>query len=397
MKLLKRYYGDFTDVLYMISEWVAGSNTLSLIIGIILTLGNVFLALMLIGRVRGYNDDPFEESFAEAKSIKKLAQWGNSFMTLWLFLNFVNIVYTFQFGDLRIMGLFLGIAGYIFSWYSLKKFSDINRKHNIALAKENKGDPSIVMAESFGLTRAQKDAVSMIVGNAGASDALRSPKSDEELFGTIDDPVYDDPHTVRTVCRSCGKVNNPKHNICAYCGMPLDKTNTEKPDKYRSEIDKILNGTKKAEREDPVQWILRNAGVVQGKDGKYVSSKSTAEKGGAGVTEAGAKLNESPDKSITVTPLTENGILTPTPVDNSFSVSELKGTDFCKNSDEAAPYESGAGEENSQAVDSAKGASAESVFYGGKEGQIRCRCCGEMNDKNSVRCIYCGTLTGNGN
>ena len=235
----------------------------------------------------------------------------------------------------------IGIIGYGFSWYSLKKFHDANRNHNIALAKANRGDPSIVMAENFGLSKEQKDAVSMIAGNAGVQNVLRSPMSDEELFGPIDDPVYDDPHTPRIVCRACGKVNNPKHDICAYCGVVLDKTQKAVPAEFQSEIDKILNGTKD---EDPVQRILRNAGVIQTKNGKYVSAKKAAEKSSdtedTNSTASEDNINEikvtptteiKEDKSIKVAPLTESSVIDPSPIDDSVKVTELKGTDFYSN------------------------------------------------------------------
>lgn len=405
MKLLRRSSKAYTDLLLAISDWAAGSNALSYIIGIILTLGCCFLAFMLISRINAYNADPFEENFTEAKNMKKFTQWANSFMGLWIFLNFLNVICTYRFGSTRTVFLIIGIAGYVFSWYSLKKFSDANRNHNIELAKANKGDPSIIMAESFGLTQAQREAVSSIVGNAGASRALRNPKSDEELFGTIDDPVYDDPRTPRIVCRSCGKVNNPQHNICVYCGMTLDKTKTVMPSGQQSEIDKILNGVKKDE--DPVQKILRSAGVIQTDNGKYISAKKAAEAGNeAGIeekTEAGIKTeiekikvmpttDKKPDKDISVTALPENGIFSPSSIDGSVSVTELKGTDFYKNSNDGQTFTEGFSDKSSFTADnSVKGNSAESVFFGGTEGQIRCRYCGEMNEKNSGRCIFCGT------
>lgn len=410
MKLLRRSSKAYSDLLFAVSDWAAGSNTLSYIIGIFLTVCGSFLAFMLISRVNAYNNDPFEENFTEAKNMKKITQWANSFMGLWILLNFLNVICTFRFGSTRTVFLIIGIAGYIFSWYSLKKFSDANRNHNIELAKANKGDPSIIMAENFGLTQAQREAVSSIVGNAGASRALRNPKSDEELFGTLDDPVYDDPRTPRIVCRSCGKVNNPKHNICAYCGMTLDKTKTALPSEQQSEIDKILNGVKKDE--DPIQKILRNAGVIQTDNGKYISAKKAAGVGNeaenevgneAGIeekTEAGIKTefevkpttDKKPDKDISVTALPENGIFSPSSIDGSVSVTELKGTDFYKNSDDGQTFTEGFSDKSSFTADnSVKGNSAESVFFGGTEGQIRCRYCGEMNEKNSGRCIFCGT------
>lgn len=386
MTLLKRMPKAYSDLLFGISDWAAGSNTLSYIIGIFLAIAGVFSAFMLINRVNAYNADPFEENFTDAKNMKKFTQWANTLMGLWIFLNFLNVISTYQFGSTRTVFLIIGIAGYIFSWYSLKKFSDANRNHNIDLAKANKGDPSIIMAENFGLSQAQRDAVSMIVGNAGASRALRNPKSDEELFGTIDDPVYDDPRTPRIVCRSCGKVNNPKHNICAYCGMTLDKTKTVLPSEQQSEIDKILNGVKKDE--DPVQKILRSAGVVQTDGGKYISAKKAAETG----NEVTAATDKKTDKDITVTPLPEGGVFSPSPIDGGVSVAELKGTDFYKNSDTEPTFNADFSDKASLSADnSVKGNSAESVFFGGKEGEIRCRYCGEMNEKDSGRCIFCGT------
>lgn len=401
MKLLRRGSRAFVEFLFTASDWAAGSNTLSYIIGLILTVGSVFLAYMLISRINTYNNDPLEENFTEAKNMRKITQWGNSLMGLWIFLNFLNVIYTFRFGSTRTVFLIIGTAGYIFSWYSLKKFSDANRNHNIELAKANKGDPSIIMAESFGLTQAQREAVSAIVGNAGASRALRNPQSDEELFGTIDDPVYDDPRTPRIVCRSCGKVNNPKHNICAYCGATLDKTKAALPSEQQSEINKILNGVKKDE--DPVQKILRNAGVIQADNGKYISAKKAAEAGIKEKTEAGIKTeieknevisttDKKPDKDISVTALPENGIFSPSSIDGSVSVTELKGTDFYKNSDDGQTFTEGFSDKSSFTADNpVKGNSAESVFFGGTEGQKRCRYCGEMNEKNSGRCIFCGT------
>ncbi|MDE6580618.1 MAG: hypothetical protein K2K41_08815 [Ruminiclostridium sp.] len=344
MKLL-RSSKAYVNFLLTISEWVASDNALSYLIAIILALGSVFSAFMLISRVNAYNNDPFEENFTEAKNMKKIAAWVNRFMSLWIFLSFINMLYNFQFGKVRIVFFIIGIIGYVLSWYSLKKFHDANRNHNIALAKANRGDPSIVMAENFGLTQAQKDAVSMIVGNAGASSALRDPMSDEELFGPIDDPVYDDPHTPRIVCRACGKVNNPKYDICVYCGAVLDKTKKAVPAEFQSEIDKILNGTKD---EDPVQRILRNAGVIQTEGGKYVSVKKAAENDINSEDKENAvnpenKVNDindikvtpttdiKEDKSITVAPLTESIIIDPTPIDDSVKVTELKGTDFYSN------------------------------------------------------------------
>lgn len=341
MKLL-RSSKAYTNLLLAISEWVASDSTLSCIIAIILALCSVFSAFMLVSRVNAYNNDPFEENFTEAKNIKKITAWVNRFMSLWIFLSFINMLYNYQFGKVRIIFFIMGIIGYIFSWYSLKKFHDANRNHNIALAKSNRGDPSIVMAENFGLTQSQKDAVSMIVGNAGASRALRNPMSDEELFGPIDDPVYDDPHTPRIVCRACGKVNNPNYNICAYCGAVLDKTKKSVPAEFQSEIDKILNGTKD---EDPVQRILRNAGVIQTEGGKYVSAKKVAEKDINSEDKANTVNPEDnrkdikvtpttdikEDQSITVTPMTESIIIDPTPVDDSVKVTELKGTNFYSN------------------------------------------------------------------
>ena len=198
------------------------------------------------------------------------------------------------------------------------------------------------MAENFGLSQSQKDAVSMIVGNAGVSNTLRSPMSDEELFGPIDDPVYDDPHTPRIVCRACGKVNNPKYNICAYCGAVLDKTKKAVPDQFQSEIDKILNGRD----EDPVKRILRNAGVIQTEGGKYVSAKKESEKGAEDGQAEGIPpkkendliiiptTDEKEDADITVTPVTESSIMDPSPIDDSVKVTELKGTDFYSNEEE---------------------------------------------------------------
>lgn len=339
MKLLRS-----SNILFTLSEWVAADNTRSYIIAIILALCSVFSAFMLISRINAYNNDPFEENFTEAKNMKKVTAWVNNFMSFWIFLSFINMLFNFQFGKARIVFFIIGIIGYVFSWYSLKKFHDANRNHNIALAKANKGDPSIIMSENFGLTQSQKDAVSMIVGNAGASRALRTPMSDEELFGPIEDPVYDDPHTPRIVCRACGKVNNPKYDICVYCGTVLDKTKKSLPPEFQGEIDKILNGTKD---EDPVQRILRNAGVIQTEGGKYVSAKKSAENEN-GINEADKESTVNPkyneegikvtpttdikeDKSITVAPLTESIIIDPTPIDDSIKVEELNGTNFYSN------------------------------------------------------------------
>lgn len=343
MKLL-RSSKAYTNVLLLLSDWVASNNTLSYIVAIILALASVFSGFMLITRINAYNNDPFEENFTEAKNMKKIAAWVNSFMSLWVFLCVINMLYNFQFSGVRIAFLIIGLSGYIFSWYSLKKFSDANRNHNIALAKANRGDPSIVMAENFGLSQSQKDAVSMIVGNAGVQNALRNPMSDEQLFGPIDDPVYDDPHTPRIVCRACGKVNNPKYNICAYCGAVLDKTKKAVPDQFQSEIDKILNGRD----EDPVQRILRNAGVIQTEGGRYVSAKKSEEKSaenGSDRENMGSVASEDDpneikvtpttdikeDKNVTVTPLAESTIIDPSPIDDSVKVTELKGTDFYSN------------------------------------------------------------------
>lgn len=392
MKLLRARYVS-GDLIYQISDFVSGDNTLSYILGLVLACGSIFLSFMLIGRVNTYNEVPFEEHFSEAKAMKSFTQWANSFTALWILLNLYNMVNGNNFGNIRIVFLLMGIIGYVFSWYGLKKFSEANKKHSIDVAKKNKGDPSIVMSEDYGLSQAQKDAVSMIVGNAGVSGALSPPKSDEEVFGVIDDPVYDDPHTPRLVCRSCGRVNNPKHNICAYCGKTLDKTKKALPSEQQSEIDKILNGAKGVNKdEDPVQRILRSAGVIQTENGKYISAKKAAETGIEKI-EIMPTTDKKPDKDIAVTPLPESNIISPSPIDSSVSVTELKGTDFYKNSDgEDTLTEKISNESYFTTDNSLKGNSAESVFYGGAEEQIRCRFCGEMNDKNSGQCIFCGTL-----
>ncbi len=393
MKLL-RSSGAYVNFLFTMSEWVAADNTLSYIIGLLLALGSVFSALMLISRINAYGADPFEENFTEAKNMKKLTQWVNSFMSLWIFLSFINILYNYlQLSRVRIVFLIIGIIGYVFSWYSLKKFHDANRNHNIALAKANRGDPSIIMSENFGLTQEQREAVSMIIGNAGASNVLRNPMSDDELFGTIDDPIYDDPHTPRIVCRSCGKVNNPKYDICVYCGAVLDKTKKAVPAEFQSEIDKILNG----KDEDPVQRILRNAGVIQTDGGKYVSAKKAAENEAddnlTADNENGVKVTPTTDKkedaNITVTPLNESSIIDPSPIDDSVKVTELKGTDFYQNDDGLT--ETASDKSDIQGDNSVKDDFGENTCEGGAEEQIRCPFCGEMNGKNTPRCIFCGT------
>ncbi len=389
MKLLVRSYSGFTSFLYEISDAIAGNNSLSYIVCIVLTLACVFLALLLISRVNIYNEDNFEENFTNARTMSRFTGSANGIAGLWMFLHCYHAFYYFRFGNLNFAMLIIGFTGYIFSWYALKKFSDANRKHNIDLAKANKGDPSIVMAENFGLTQEQRDAVSMIVGNAGASRVLSGPKSDEELFGTIDDPVYDDPRTPRIVCRSCGKVNNPKNNLCAYCGMPLDKTNTAVSQKEQDEVDKILNGTKSVKKdEDPVNWILQSAGVVKNDEGKYVSVKKAAEKSEIGTPD----INKSPENDITVTPLPENSISPHNPTEGDFSVTELKGTNFFKNGEDISLSESNLPEAENKAENSINADYEKNIFSGGTTNQIRCNYCGEMNDKNNAQCVYCGTI-----
>ena len=92
MKLL-RSSKAYTNVLLLLSDWVAADNTLSYIVVIVLSLGSVFSALMLISRTNAYSNDPFEENFTEAKNMKKIAAWINRFMSLWIFLSFINMLY----------------------------------------------------------------------------------------------------------------------------------------------------------------------------------------------------------------------------------------------------------------------------------------------------------------
>lgn len=386
MKLLRRVSSNF---LLDISELFAGNNTLSFCVGCILALAAVITGFMLINRVGEYDRDNSEESFKNAKSVRTMVQWVNSIAGIWLFLSFVNIFCTFQFGRTRAFFFFIGILGYSFSWYALKKFSAANKNRNIELMKTNRGDPSIVMSDSFGLSQSERDAVSAIVGSAGIPSSVKNPLSDEELYGPIDDPVFDDPHTVRKVCKSCGKINKAEYTICAYCGMPLGKgMSSEEMDK----VNKILNRDNKDE--DPVTRILKGAGVMAA-DGSIIKKKAKDPDTSSDSSEGGIKVTPTTEK-------TDEGDISVTALEGNYNIENGSGIYHRINQAENAvtategnyiSERSPTEYEREAAADSltAENTNPNTIAASRRKiERIKCPHCDEKNNKNNTICAYCG-------
>lgn len=389
MKLLRRTSIDFV---YDMSDLLAGDNNFSFAIGIILTLASFILGFLLISRVREYNENNSDENFRSAKSMKRIAQWANSFEGLWILMSFIDIIHSYRFDGTRAFFLISCIISYVFSWVGLNSFSEANKKHNIELMKANKGDPSIVMSEDFGLSQSERDAVSTIVGNAGIPQSIKNPMSDEELYGPIDDPVFDDPHTMRKVCKSCGKVNKAEYNICSYCGMPLGEgISKEELDK----VSKILNRDDK--KDDPVSRILKGAGVMTD-DGRIIKKKAKESGESKDDTDSGFKVTPTTDKSdevnISVTALegnydTESGLGIYHKIEQTeAAVIAAEGNYIAASSPIKEEYESRT-DNDTPLIDGAE--PANNMSRGRKRiERVHCPHCNEMNNKNNTICAYCG-------
>lgn len=287
MKLIRiRNSRAIIRLLEILSDYIAGNNGLSYLIGLALAVGGVFIAFLLMGRVNQFNEDHAEESFSRAKVLKNIVWWLNASMCLWLFLCVYNFLYTVQFSGFKGMLAVAVIASAFYSWFILQKFEQANHSHNIDLAKANKGDPSIVMAENYGLSKTEKEAVSMIVGNAGHSSVLRKPMSDEQLYGPIDDPVFDLPGTPHKLCPSCGTVNKASYTVCSHCGTPLGEAMSD------FQIKHTKSSMQKAEEiDDPVKRILMGAGV-------YPAEKDLEKKAAVAAVNDDKALSQATEKNM---------------------------------------------------------------------------------------------------